>query len=310
MKRFRKILFLAEGADKAVLRRALDIAGEVGADLTIMDAVKPIAFETADPGSMNTLRDLKDLMLQRRRDELQKLHESAADKRNGVKVAIEVPQGDISIEVLKAVTEERHDLVIKTQTGKIGRIQRIFGSTDLKLLRRCPCPVWIIKPTRRRHFARILAAVDPDPFDPVSPSLNRLILDLAFSLAKMEKSELHVVHAWHLVEESALQDGQIPQRDLDKLNEEMEAAHRHQVEALLKHYPGQEHVLHLVWGRAEKVIPDLATELAIDLIIMGTVARTGITGIFIGNTAEKILSNVDCSVLTVKPTGFKPPVVS
>lgn len=310
MKRFRKILFLAEGADKAVLHRALNIANEIGADLTIMDVVKPIAFEPADPDSMNTLRDLKELMLQRRRDELQKLHEAAADKRHAVKVAIEVRQGDISIEVLKAVTEERHDLVIKTQTGKIGRIQRIFGSTDLKLLRRCPCPIWIIKPTRRRHFARILAAVDPDPFNPASSALNRLILDLAFSLARMEKSELHVVHAWNLVEDAALQDGQIPQRDLDKLNEEMEAAHRHQVEALLKHYPGQDHVMHLVWGRAEKAIPDLARELSIDLIVMGTVARTGITGIFIGNTAEKILNNVDCSVLTVKPAGFKPPVVT
>ena len=42
---------------------------------------------------------------------------------------------------------------------------------------------------------------------------------------------------------------------------------------------------------------------------MGTVCRTGIAGFFIGNTAESILQQVDCSVLTVKPDGFVSPVV-
>jgi nucleotide-binding universal stress UspA family protein len=41
---------------------------------------------------------------------------------------------------------------------------------------------------------------------------------------------------------------------------------------------------------------------------MGTVCRTGVTGFLIGNTAEKVLNNVDCSVLTVKPEGFVTPV--
>ena len=41
---------------------------------------------------------------------------------------------------------------------------------------------------------------------------------------------------------------------------------------------------------------------------MGTVARTGIPGLLIGNTAETILQRVDCSVLAVKPDGFVSPV--
>ena len=41
---------------------------------------------------------------------------------------------------------------------------------------------------------------------------------------------------------------------------------------------------------------------------MGTVGRTGIPGFFIGNTAEGILTQVNCSVLTVKPVGFESPV--
>ncbi len=55
-------------------------------------------------------------------------------------------------------------------------------------------------------------------------------------------------------------------------------------------------------------IPELAQQLNVDLVVMGTVSRTGIEGFFIGNTAEKILHNVDCSVLTVKPETFKCPI--
>ena len=41
---------------------------------------------------------------------------------------------------------------------------------------------------------------------------------------------------------------------------------------------------------------------------MGTVSRTGVTGFLIGNTAEKVLRQVDCSVLVVKPDKFVTPV--
>ncbi|NJO21650.1 MAG: universal stress protein [Sphingomonadales bacterium] len=43
---------------------------------------------------------------------------------------------------------------------------------------------------------------------------------------------------------------------------------------------------------------------------MGTVTRTGIAGFLIGATAEDVLRQVDCSVLTVKPDGFVTPVAA
>ena len=43
-------------------------------------------------------------------------------------------------------------------------------------------------------------------------------------------------------------------------------------------------------------------------MVMGTVCRTGVAGFFIGNTAENVLHQVNCSVLAVKPQGFVSPV--
>jgi nucleotide-binding universal stress UspA family protein len=61
---------------------------------------------------------------------------------------------------------------------------------------------------------------------------------------------------------------------------------------------------HLVKGWARKAVPALAKQIEVDLVVMGTVARTGIPGFIMGNTAEIILNQIDCSVLAIKPPGF------
>jgi universal stress protein E len=61
-------------------------------------------------------------------------------------------------------------------------------------------------------------------------------------------------------------------------------------------------------GEPEDVIPEFVVAEGIDLVVMGTVARAGIAGMLIGNTAERVLRKLPCSVLTVKPDGFVSPV--
>ncbi|MEQ1895543.1 MAG: universal stress protein [Planctomycetota bacterium] len=44
------------------------------------------------------------------------------------------------------------------------------------------------------------------------------------------------------------------------------------------------------------------------LLVMGSVSRGGITGLLLGNTAERLLDRVSCSLLTIKPRDFVSPV--
>ena len=55
-------------------------------------------------------------------------------------------------------------------------------------------------------------------------------------------------------------------------------------------------------------MPDLVSHHRINLLVMGTLARTGISGLVMGNTAEQVLDDVGCSVIAVKPPGVKSPV--
>jgi hypothetical protein len=88
--------------------------------------------------------------------------------------------------MIRQVLRDQHDLVILAAEGKNGVKERLFGGTSMQLMRKCPCPVWVIKPTSREKQMRILAAVDTTRGLPGCPreSLNPLILQLASSLAR------------------------------------------------------------------------------------------------------------------------------
>ncbi len=45
-----------------------------------------------------------------------------------------------------------------------------------------------------------------------------------------------------------------------------------------------------------------------DLVVMGTISRAGLAGLAVGNTAERMLGHLRCSLLTVKPADFVCPV--
>jgi nucleotide-binding universal stress UspA family protein len=52
------------------------------------------------------------------------------------------------------------------------------------------------------------------------------------------------------------------------------------------------------------MIAILAEGLRVDLVVKGTIARTGISGLIIGNTAGSILDQLTCSVLAINLLGF------
>ncbi len=238
---------------------------------------------------------------------------AAPIKSEGIHTSELVLQGVPFIEVIRKVLRDGHDLVMKGAAGENEGNSLFFGSTDLHLLRKCPCPVWIMKKSRRKRYARVLAAVEPDPGDEQRSALNRRILDLATSLSKLDGSELDVVNVWRLGAEEILRNSgvsRVSNTEVDLLAANERKHRKRNLKELLEDYPDEDlkRKVHLLKGAAREVIPELAEQKRVDLIVMGTVGRTGIRGLIIGNTAEAILNQVECSVLAVKPPAFETPV--
>ncbi len=143
-------------------------------------------------------------------------------------------------------------------------------------MRKCPCPVWIVKPTRRRRYERILATVDTDPINSDQDRLNHLIMDLATSIAQLEDSELHVVHAWELQGDDwiaarvALSD-----QEIRSIGQDVREQHQATLDRLLSDYEAMDIRMktHLIDGRAGMVIPEQARRHDVELIVMGSQIR-------------------------------------
>ena len=308
MKRFRNILFLADRGDgiTAGLERAVDLAGTNEARLTVMDVVPEVALSGYIKRTYDI--DLDAQLKEHRLQSLESLTRQFTDQ--GVPVYTTVARGKSFLEVIRAVQRSGHDLVIKVAEHDPGQGMSLLGSNDMHLLRKCPCPVWIDRPGEKSAYRKILAAVDP--FDDESGNLQRLILDLATSLAGRENASLEIIHTWELAGEAMLTHGRgrIPRTELELLRNATESRHKQALDELLEPYnlnTGQDNI-HLVNGKAAESICQLTKHKDIDLIVMGTLGRAGISGLFIGNTAENVLRETHTAVLTAKPDGFTTPV--
>ncbi len=306
MQRFKNILLVVNSEIKnpAALTCAFSLAGSNSAKLKIIDVVKDTShYQPILPSSAKNI-NLHDLLIQEKKEHLERILRPFENQ--GVDTSIRILTGTPFLEIIREVIRKDHDLVIVTPEGKSEFKDMLFGTATMHLMRKCPCPVWAIKPSSDVPFPRILAAVDPGLDDRESISLNRKILEMSSSLAEMHKSELHIVHVWDFLIKSVM----IPKTTTDEMAEQVRTMRKSWFNELLGTYVPDlpEKQAHLIRGEAGIQIPRFARETDADLIIMGTVCRTGIPGLFIGNTAERILYRVDCSVLAVKPEGFTSPI--
>ena len=232
-------------------------------------------------------------------------------RQRGIPVGGKMLCGTPFLEIIREVLRHEHDLVMTTAEDSGVLKEKLFGSTAMNLMRKCPCPVWVVRHTQPERYTRILATVDPIPQDGGQTSVSPKIMDLATALARRDECELIVVHTWTFPAENSLRSGYLVASDaLDDWVRESRDLHRRKLAELLQPYPLQElkAQVYLLKGEPGHLIPELTGRLGVELIVMGTVRRTGVAGLLIGNTAEKILRRVDCSVLTVKPEGFVTPV--
>ncbi len=299
MHRFKNILFspLADRNNAAAVRRVTELVEGNGARLTFIGAVP-------EPTRLQRLfqrTGVVDDVVAAERARLERVLLRLAKRDPD---ALEVEVGDATTKIVERVLANSHDLVVVTSDE-----DRHDQTTIRRLLRKCPCPVWVIRPTRART-QRVLACVNPDPSE---FELNKTILELASSMIQLNGGELHVVHAWELFGEGTMRNSAFlhtPAAEVDALvaaeRLRSDEALTDLVTAVLNDPKSVE--LHLLKGAAEDTVPELAARKRINLVVIGTAGRTGAAGMIIGNTAERIIDAVGCSLIAVKPPGFTSPI--
>lgn len=225
-----------------------------------------------------------------------------AKKVNALKT--EVLLGRPEIALTYAVHQEKYDIVVAGTRGLTGLKRVLLGSTAQRLVRICPAPVWVVKAGSVWPPKRLLVGID-------FSDLSRRALGLAGWLASHSKAFLDVVH---VIEADDVLSGFKPwQREQVKksdVGKQIEADTNDRLKAWCAETlaPSSLHAVHVHWGTPWKVLVDRSRRWRCDLVILGAVGRSGLSGILVGNTAEKMLNHHSGSILTVKSPEFVSPI--
>jgi len=227
-----------------------------------------------------------------------------ASQRN-VTARAQVATGRSWMEIIKAVLRDGHQMVIVGSPRQSPARRLMLGSTGSKLLRKCPCPVWVVRPKEPWNIRTVIVADD-------LTEVGRHCLDLGVSAARLLDARLLVLHAVHYPLSGPLRHMGTPDEQIEDYREKtrQEAEQRLNERLSMTDYRtiSQGARIEVAAGQPDLIIEAAIEEHSADLLVMGTIARGGIPGLLVGNTAERLFPVIDCSVIAVKPDDFICPI--
>lgn len=310
MRHYHNPLYVSHGTTDETegLKQALSLARNNGAPLSVLVVCPEFPKEFPD-----YRKKYEESLIAQTEASIRSTKEAIKLEEGSVEISIELIRDKTpSTKIIQYVLQHGHDLLIKEAESREGD-DRGFMAIDMDLLRECPCALWLSRPiVHSRQHIQVAVAVDPENTEQAAENLSKRMLELSRSLADSCSGELHIVSCWDYEFESFLHGNawvKVPDAQIVEAVLSVQQEHRIALEGLI-HASGisGSHQVHHLRGKPEERIPAFVTDNNIDILVMGTVARTGIPGFIIGNTAENIVQKLSCSLMTLKPLGFVSPV--
>ncbi|KTD61826.1 universal stress protein [Legionella spiritensis] len=309
MSNFHNILFVSHGLgdDDEGLQQALQLANANQASLSILIVCPPF------PDSLGDYKTSYEQSIIERMEKAITTAKSALNiRRKKLPIHLELECGFApDVRIIRYVLRHAHDLLIKQAQASPN--QKGFKAVDMELLRKCPCPIFMVRPAKHKnHEARIAVAIDPKDEEPASRELSLALLKYASSLTRHYSGQLDIISCWSFRLEEYLRDSiwiKVPEEELNQMVLDEKTGHDRALRTIIEDSNiSGDYQVYLPKGLPEETIPSFVENHGIDILVMGTVARTGIASFIIGNSAENILQKINCSLLALKPQGFVSPV--
>jgi universal stress protein E len=218
---------------------------------------------------------------------------------DGYRVTSEVVPFDTLYEsVIEVAKKQKADFIAKPMRQHSLFQTVVRTSTDWNLIRHCPYPLLLASDLDTTTNKPILAAVDVRSGDDNHEALNEIVMQQAQLLRAFLGGQVEIVNSWRastpMMAVGSVDTTPYPTpSDLHK--EHVQSAR----ELAAKHNIPEDRV-HVEEGSPAIAINQVAANIGAGVIVMGTVARTGISGAIIGNTAEGVLEATNCDVMVVK----------
>lgn len=286
------------------LSRSIDLAKKSGASITAFMSIYDFSYEMTTMLSSDEREAMRNAVVKDRQAWLDD-------------ILAQYPEVDIKSQVvwhnrtyeaiIDAVIEQNFDLVVKGTHQHDTLKSVIFTPTDWHLIRKCPAPVLLVKEHAWPERGNILAAVNSVSENEQHLALNNRIIKDAQFLCELANAKLSLVNAYPATPVNIAIE--IPEFNPSVYNESVKKHHVKSTHELASKHQISHQDCAIEEGLPEDVIPDVAARLNSELVVIGTVGRTGLSAALVGNTAEHVIDSLNCDVLALKPDGYVSPLV-
>jgi len=289
------------------IERAAWLARHTAAHIELF--ISDYAPQVADPRAHGAAAmDTRAALVERHRRRLEQLAEPL--RASGLTVDVEA-RWDYPLHdsIVRKAEDDAADFVIKDTHYHSVLKRSIFSNTDWSLIRNCAGTLWLVKPRPPGQRPCFVAAVDPLHERDKPADLDHRIITTAKTLAGELHGELHVFHAYDVAAAIAMSTDSMTMPialPINELADAMRAQHTEAVEALCKKHGIPPERTHVHQGGTRQLLLTLTEQLRADAVVMGALSRSGLKGLFLGNTAEDVLDRLHCDLVIVKPAGFEP----
>lgn len=289
----------------AVLKAA-QIARAFGADVELFHALSdPVYLDLCEIDQIGEDRPKAKLQTDAKR----KL-EAIADRlrAHGIHVKVSVSWDFPAYEaIVRQALKAKADLIVVQRYGAKHTAPALMQLTDWELVKISPVPALLVKNPRPYRHPGILAAVDPSHRLGKTFELDRSILRASSALSEGLGGTLHAVHAYN-----ALPFFGIPPTATVELIDTMAQQARRRAslrfDRTLRTVNIAKSRRYLLPARPIEAITETARRNRSAIVVMGALSRSGLSRLLIGNTAEKILDELACDILVIKPSTFRCPI--
>ncbi len=281
----------------AGVKIATALAEKLKAGVTLLHVIESPS-RLAGLESLLLARDEAGMMAQAR-SKLAALAES--DRKGRVTVSSSVRTGKPFHRISTAAAELEADMIVMATHGHSGAKRVLMGSTAERVVRHAPCPVFTV-PTRniRRksgkasglNLKKILVPVD---FSEISGKALPWAAYLAAQfdaeltlLYVVDRSMISYLLGSELISHAVMPFLKQAEADLERMALELSHSSAVKVSAAV------------LEGTPYDVICHTAESMSADLIVLTTHGHSGLKHAWLGSTAERVVRQADCAVLTVR----------
>jgi len=291
-----KILWASDGSMESdmALKYVELLASKYGSEIVGLSVVQPVDIERlkVPVDIKKELFSIQALLEKKEYNRINKALKQLELKDTKLDVCIET--GIPHKEILRVAKEEKVDLIAMGKRGLGLKDRILLGSNTNKVLRMANAPVLAVRHKKgdKIDIKKILVPTDLSELTSIS-------LDFAIDIANRFNSTIYLLHTLELHHSYEI--------STSKIIEELRVLALKELRSYLNKIPKEKtkgiNIQEMVtlYLRAWFGIVNFAEENGIDLIIMTTHGRKGLVRFMLGSTAEKVISESPCPVLTIKP---------